>query len=475
MKRPTRWLLLAALSVAGCQVAPPYERPAAPMARDWQLEAPWREATPRDAQLKDDWWRTFDDPVLTWLVEQALARSATLQGAAARVQQARSLVDLNTAGLMPTVQLGGGPSRQRISSDRPLTNYSTTTTSTVQNDLRLGFTVNYELDLFGRVRSLVAGARASLQQTEADYQNTRLLLTTDVAGNYFNLRALDSDIDVLEQGIDLQRRALDLARNRYELGASSGLELAQQEATLASTRTQHALQQRMRRQYETALATLTGTPAPDFSVAPRVQRDAPPMIPIGLPSDLLERRPDIAAAERAMAAANAQIGIARAAFYPSLSLTGALGFESTRLSDLVSASTIFWSLGASVAQRVFDGGRAQAGVDASRAAYDATVASYRQTVLTALQEVENGVTGLSALERAARTARAAVDSSERALTLANDRYAGGLTNYLDVITAQQALLNNQRQAAQILGQRQITSVYLIKALGGGWHAPRNAG
>lgn len=366
------------------------------------------------------------------------------------------------------MQLQGGANRTKISSDRPLTNYASPTTSTTQNDVKLGFAVSYEADLVGRIRNLVAAAQAGAEQSAADFQNARLLLTTDVAGNYFNLRALDSDIDVLQKGVALQRRALELAKNRYDLGAASGLDVAQQQALLDTTVTQLDLQRRLRSNYQNALAALVGAPAPSFSVAADILHAPPPQIPIGLPSDLLERRPDVASAERAMAVANAQIGVARAAFYPSLPLVGSVGYESTALANLISAPSLLWSFGANVAQTVFDSGRARANERYSQAAYDATVASYRQTVLTAMSEVETGVSGLSALERASGSAQAAIQSAQKVLDIANVRYAGGLTNYLDVITAQQGLLNSQRQATQILGQQQITSVYLVKALGGSW-------
>jgi len=258
---------------------------------------------------------------------------------------------------------------------------------------------------------------------------------------------------------------------RHDLGAATGLEVAQQQALLDSTLTQVDVLRKQRSQFEHAIATLAGTPAPLFSLAPELKEARLPQIPLGVPSDVLERRPDVASAERAMAAANAQIGIASAAFYPSITIGQTLGFESRTLSNLFDAPSLLWSFGASVTQPIFNGGRLAANVDVARANYDATVANYRRVVLTAMQEVEDGITGLAALERADAQARISVETARRVLDLATARYEGGATTYLDVITAQQSLLAAERLAAQLGGQRLLTSVFLIKALGGDWQAP----
>ena len=314
-----------------------------------------------------------------------------------------------------------------------------------------------------------------MEQSTAELENVRLLITADLASAYFNLRALDVELDVLSRSIGVQRRALKLVNDRHDLGAASGLDVAQQQALLDSTLTQLDLLRRQRAVFEHALATLTGTAAPAFSLPPELKIPAPPAIPLRVPSDVLERRPDVAAAERAMAAANAQIGIASAAFFPSVTLAGAYGFESRTLSALFDSPSLIWSLGVSLLQPLFDAGRIQANVDFSTAGYAATVANYRRVVLTAMQEVQDGITGLAALESASAQVAKAIASATRALDLATARYEGGIAAYLEVIVAQQALLNNERLSAQLQGQRLLTSVFLVKALGGDWQGGERTG
>jgi len=461
--------IAAALGMlAGCTAGPDYQRPSLQMPAAWQVEAPWREAAPRDDAPKGAWWKPFNDGDLDGLEVRALANSPTLAISASRVEQARASLDAALAARFPQLFVGSRDQRFRITEERPLSNYATPQFSTVQNDFTLAVNASYELDLAGRVRRSIQGARASAEQTAADFENTRLVLTADVATAYFNLRALDIELDVLLRSIALQRRALDLATSRHDLGAASGLDVAQQQALLDSTLTQVDVLHKQRSQFEHALATLIGTPAPSFSVVPEATRAEPPAIPLGVPSDVLERRPDVASAERAMAAANAQIGVAAAALYPSITLAGSAGLENRDLASLFSAPSAVWSIGASITQPLFDAGRLQANVRFARAGYEASVASYRRTVLTAMQEVEDGITGLAALERAHAQAGAAVQSAARVLDMANARYEGGASGYLEVITAQQGLLNNERLRAQLQGQRLLTAVFLVKALGGGW-------
>ncbi|HZW72343.1 MAG TPA: efflux transporter outer membrane subunit, partial [Caldimonas sp.] len=364
--------------------------------------------------------------------------------------------------------------RQRISANRPLSNYGVPNFATVQDDFTPALAVSYEVDLAGRVRRTIEGARASAEQAAADLENTRLLLGTDLATAYFNLRAIDIELDVVARSLDLQGRSLEFVRTRHDLGAASGLDVAQQQALYDSTKTQLDLLRRQRGPFEHAVATLTGTPAPSFALAPDLRELVPPPVPLGVPSDVLERRPDVASAERAMAAANAQIGVAKAAYYPSITITALGGGESRVFGGIFDAPSLVWSLGATLVQPVFQGGRLDANVEFARANYDATVATYRRVVLTAMQEVEDGITGLASLERADAQARVAVETARRVLELANARYEGGATTYLDVITAQQSLLAAERLAAQLSGQRLLTSVFLIKALGGGWEQPVRA-
>jgi len=459
---------LSAAVLAGCAAGPDYRKPDVDMPVTWQLDAPWRQSTPSDTQAKGAWWERFGDAKLNALQEQALDGNQTLAVAAARLTQARATANSVSAGMYPQVSTGVRASRLRIAGNRPLTNYNAPNFATVQNDFALGLNASYEVDLFGRVQRNVEGARASAEQSAADLENTRLLLSADLATNYFNLRELDVELDVLSRSIELQRKALELATSRHDLGATSGLDVAQQQALLDTTLTQVDVLRKARSQYEHAIATLTGTPAPNFSLPPALAPMTPPAVPIGVPSDLLERRPDIASAERAMAASNAQIGVARAAFFPSVILAPSYGVDSRTIETLFNAPSVVWSLGVSLTQTLFDGGRISANVDFAKGGYEASVANYRRVVLTAMQEVEDGITGVSALDRAYAQAQAAIVSARRVLDIANSRYEGGVATYLDVITAQQSLLNSERQAAQLMGQRMLTSVFLIKALGGDW-------
>jgi len=466
--------LAVVVALAGCAAGPDYVRPAVEVPPAWHVEEPWRPATPNDAEPKGPWWQRFGDARLDALQEQALAQSPTLALANARLVQARAVVAAAEAGQWPSASLAARVARQRISANRPLSNYGTPNFATVQDDFTPTIAVSYEADLAGRVRRTIEGARASAEQAAADLENTRLLLGTDLATAYFNLRAIDIELDVVARSLELQGRSLEFVRTRHDLGAASGLDVAQQQALLDTTRTQLELLRRQRGPFEHAVATLTGTPAPSFALAPDLRELLPPLVPLGVPSDALERRPDVASAERAMAAANAQIGVARAAYYPSITITALGGGESRVFGSLFDAPSLVWSLGATLVQPLFAGGRLDANVEFARANHDATVATYRRVVLTAMQEVEDGITGLAALERADAQARAAVETARSVLELADARYQGGATTYLDVITAQQALLAAERLAAQLSGQRLLTSVFLIKALGGDWEQPVRA-
>jgi len=463
------WAML--LPLASCALGPDYRRPAADLPPAWAPAAPWHEAAPSDATLKGNWWEAFQDATLNPLVEQALRSNQDLKVSAARLEQARSQVTVAAADLYPTLDLGASAARARISANRPLSEYSVPNQSTVQNNFVVGPSISYELDLFGRVRREVEGYRAAAEQAAADFENTRLMLTAQLLSDYFTLRELDSEIDVLTRSLELERAALTFITSRHELGYATGLDLAQQQSLVQSSAAQVELLRVERAQNEHAIATLVGTPAPGFSIAPRVAAGNPPDLPVGLPSDLLQRRPDVASAERAMAAANARVGVARAAYFPTLEMMPAvpgLGWQSNAISTLFNAPSELWAVGLSATQTLFDAGRTRANVRIAEQDYTAAVAAYRQTVLRAMEEVENGITGLAALERAQAQAEASVESAQRAYEIANDRYMGGVSVYLDVLTAQQALLSNQRQAVQIHGQQFLVTVYLVKALGGGW-------
>jgi multidrug efflux system outer membrane protein len=470
--------LIALALLAACAVGPDYRRPAAETPPAWAPVEPWHEAVPGDALLKGNWWELFQDSGLNPLVERALAGNQNLKVASARLSQARDQLTIARSAFFPTVELSASAIRSKDSANRPLSAYSVPNQSTVQNDFKFGPSVGYELDLFGRVRREVEGARASAEQAVADFENTRLVLLAALVTDYYALRETDAEIDVVRRSLELQRNALTFVTSRHDLGFATGLDLAQQQALLESSETQLELLQNQRYQFEHALATLVGTPAPSFSL-PAVTAAPPlPALPLGVPSDLLQRRPDVASAERAMAAANARIGVAKAAYFPTIELAPGLGvpgigWESAAVASLFDAPSRLWAIGASASQTVFDAGKTRAEVRFANSDYDAAVAAYRQTVLTAMEEVENGITGLASLERAARQANASVDSAQRAFDIASERYKGGVDTYLDVITAEQILLTNQRQAAQIQGQQFATAVFLVKALGGGWTVASN--
>ncbi len=470
--------IVAAAVAARCTVGPDYRRPPVDTPAAWRLDPAdqyWQPAAPARAPLDPVWWTAFGDAQLDALEADALRNNQNLKAVAARYDQAKATLASVASAQYPAVGLNASGQRFKISADRPQTNYATRSMSTVQNEIQVGAAVSYELDLFGRVRRSVEAAQASSEQARDDFANARLVLSADLASSYFALRELDTEIDVVKRSIDLQQKALDYVSARHDLGAVSGLDLLQQRAQLDATRTQAQLLIQQRAQVETAIATLVGAPAPEFSLPPRVVPINAPTLPTGMPSDLLQRRPDVASAERAMAAANAQIGVARAAYFPRITLSPDLGWDATRFAGLFTVPALLWSVGGSLSQPLFEGGKLKAGVDFAQAGYVAAQASYRQTVLTAFQEVQNAVTGLSVLAQAAQQASAAVDDARKLVSLAQDRYAGGLTPFIDVLTAQQQLLTSERQAVQIQGQRAALVVFLAKALGGGWDGGTESG
>lgn len=478
MKRiPMRVSLATALMLiaftAGCAVGPRYQKPAAtaPAATvpsGWKSQA-WQQTTPQDMTPKGPWWQAFHDPALDGYEQQLLAANQSLLAARDRLEQARSIAKVATAGLFPELSTDPSAVREAVGSNHPLSGAAASSSYT-QNVFTVPFSISYEVDLFGRARKNVEAANATLQSATADLQNAQLVLTAELAADYFTLRELDAELQVVEENVGYERKGLELVNNRHNGGVASGLEVAQQSALLDATLTQLALVKRSRAQYEHAIAVLVGQPAPGFAIASAPLTATPPLIPLGLPSDVLERRPDVSTAERQIAYANAQVGIARAAFYPHIMLGGSGGWQSRDITTLANAPSLFWSLGADALEPIFQGGRNRATLAAARSAYDASVADYRQLVLTAFEQVEDGISNLETLSQAAATQAAAVEDARRELAIANNRYVGGIATYLDVITAQSTLLNNERLATQLLGQRMISSVYLVKALGGGWDA-----
>ncbi|MGC2476167.1 MAG: efflux transporter outer membrane subunit [Candidatus Sulfotelmatobacter sp.] len=471
-------LLISLVLGAGCTVGPRYVRPSAPSpAPDaWKTQPPWQQAAPKDAIPKGAWWQVFQDPTLDAYEQQLLQANQSFIAARDRLNQARSLARVATADFFPQVSADPSGVRERGSGNRPLNGSTRVVTANgtqpvtpyTQSVYTIPFSVNYEADLFGRVRRNVEAANASLQSSAADLGNVQLVLTAELAADYFTLRELDAEYQVVEESATDQRKALDLLNNRHAGGIASGLEVAQQATVLDSTLSQAALVQQSRDQYEHAIAVLVGQSASTFSVPTAPLKTNPPPIPLGVPSDVLERRPDIATYERDMAYANARVGLAYTAFYPHITLSGSGGLESAALGSLFNAPSLFWSVGGDALEPIFQGGRNRANLAAAQATYDEAVANYRQTVLTAFQQVEDGISNLSTLSQALSTQSAAVEDARKALEIANNRYVGGVTNYLDVITAQTTLLSNQRLETQLLGQRLVNTVYLVKALGGGW-------
>jgi NodT family efflux transporter outer membrane factor (OMF) lipoprotein len=462
---------ILAIFISGCVVGPNYHRPDAPSAPAWKAEDPWRPGDPRDQIPKGEWWKVFSDADLDALESQAMGANPTLQAGAARLQQAWATARLTVAGLYPQAGAGASPSRARESGNRPfITESGVGSAPITQSNYQLSFNVAYETDLFGRVRRSIEASNASLQASAADLEGLRLLIASEIAADFFTVREIDAEIGVLDRTVEDLNKGLQLVEARANGGVASGLDVAQEKTLLDSTRTQAILLHQQRVQFEDAIGTLTGQPASNFKLADKPMPPNVPAIPVGLPSDLLERRPDIAEAERGMAGANALIGVAKSAYYPDLSLSGSGGLQSFAISQLATLSSGYWAIGAAVAESVLTGGARKAQVQFAEAGYSGAVANYRGACLTAFQEVEDNLAGLGILDQALNAQRQAVNDARRALEIATNRYVGGLVSYLDVVTAQQTLLSNEQLAAEIEGQRLVTSVLLVKALGGGWDA-----
>jgi outer membrane protein, multidrug efflux system len=463
--------LVVVLCAAGCTVGPKYQRATAPTAAHWDVQDPWRESAPKDALAKGQWWTVFHDDDLNALVQESLQSNQTIKISVARLEQARALAAIQVSTQFPQVGTAPSAQRQRLSGNRPPNSNFNIISPVSQNSYILPFTVSYEVDLFGRRRRSIEAAEASYQANAADLENVRLLITAEVAGDYFTLRQIDTQMKFLSGTVDTLVRGLDLVNSRYKGGVASGLDVAQEETLLHTAQTQLTLQNQQRKQIEDAIAVLIGKSAPDFHLPPHELQDTePPRLNAGLPSDLLERRPDIAEAERQMAVANAQIGIAKAAYYPSLNLFGTGGWQAADIAKLANVQSTFWAVGANIAESIFTGGARRAQVQFSQANYDATVANYRGTVLEAFREVQDSLTGLTVLDQAYQSQQQAVDASRRSLDISTNRYKGGLVSYLDVVAAQQNVLTNEQELAILQGQKLVTSVLLVKALGGGWDA-----
>ena len=466
---PRTALALTLFSLAGCMVGPKYHKPVPPVPASFKEGGRPDSGTPDIAY--SNWWRVFNDPELSRLETEADAANQDVKLAMARVEQADAGAKIARSFLFPTISLGASASRTREAQNRP-NNGNTGGLAATFNDFQLPAFLSYEIDAWGRVRHSIEAANATEQATAADLRFVRLAVEANVAMDYYSLREIDAERQVLDLTVQDMQKAVDLTTNRFRGGLTSELEVKQAQTLLDQTKAQAQALDIQRAQLEHAIAVLEGKAASDFSLPPSPLPNSkdglPPAIPSGLPSELLARRPDIAEVERYVAAANAEIGIAKTAALPHISLTGLAGFESTNLASLFNWQNGIASLGASALMPVFTGGRVRAGVDQAWAVYRQSLAQYQKTVLTAYQEVEDQLAALRILAGEAQSTADAVADAEQAETIALNRYRSGLVSYLDVVYAQTALLANQRTATQIGGQRMVATVVLIKALGGGW-------
>jgi len=464
---------LALLSTA-CALGPNYKRPTAPVPTRFKeaagepapAGAGWKTAEPKDGGDRGRWWEVFGDPALNSLEEEVTVSNQSIAQAEAQFRASRAGVRLARADLFPAAGVGANAGRSS-----GVTNRAAATPNGAPPAIS-SFAVSGDLswvpDLFGRVRRTVEASVASAQASAADLESVRLAMHAELAVDYFALRGLDAEARLLETTVKADELALSITTNRYKQGVVSGVDVAQAETLLETTRAQAIDLQVARAQVEHAIAVLVGRPPGDFSLPPEAVAVKPPPIPIVVASELLERRPDLAVAERRVAAANAGIGVAKAAFFPTLALSASGGFQGSALSGLFSLPNRFWSLGAGLAETLFEGGQRRAASAQAVAAYDATVAAYRESVLGAFQEVEDGLAALRILAQEADQQARAVAAAEHLLALSKNRYQAGITTYLEVVTAQSAALANERAAVQLLTRRMTASVGLLGALGGGW-------
>ena len=457
--------LVAALVLAGCSTTPaftPTAAPAAPAAFK-ELDGRWAAVPPSEAQPRGAWWKAFADPVLDDLVARAERNNTSIQQAAARLAQARALVRGANADRWPQIGVGAGAARATASPA-----FGTTAPATV---LSAGVTASYEPDLFGRVAKTVDAAALDAQSREALVQSTRLVVQSDVAQTYFVLRALDAERALVRQTVGAYRDTLHLTERRYQAGDVAELDLARVQTEVSSTESQALALDRRRAELEHALAVLLGEVPSGYTLAEADWNGTPPQVPPGVPSTVLARRPDVAAAQRAMAAAQARVGVAQTAWFPDVSLTASGGFASTDLGDLFKWSARAWGIGALLSLPVFDGGRREANVQGANAQWDAAASSYREQVLVAFQEVEDQLSALRLLADEPGAQTQAVDSASRATVLSTARYRNGYVSQLELLDARRSELANRRLALQVRAAQYQATVGLIRALGGGWSGP----
>jgi multidrug efflux system outer membrane protein len=461
--------LLCALILGSCAVGPDYKKPSpGPLPAKWKAGSPWKEGQPRDAEIKQNFWEVFNDPVLTGLELEATTNSPDLRAAFERVEQSRAIARISRADLMPAVSFDPYGNRTRYSPSRsvqpgaPVLGYT-------GNDFVLPLDLSYEVDLWGRVRRSFRAAREQAQASAATYQNVLLSLHADVAQTYFMIRSIDLDRHVVGETIVLRQKNLALVNSLHAGGADSEVDVAEAETELASAQADYVGLDLTRAQLENALAVLCGQTSSSFSLAETDRLYQPPSIPIGLPAELLERRPDVAEAERTMAAASEGIGIAKAAYFPAIQLTGTAGTESVDLQNVFNWENRIWSIGPNISLPVFEGGRIRADVQRAQAAYRESVALYRSQILVAFHEVEDGLVGLRLLGEQFEAQMRAVEGAKKGAALSRARYKEGLASYFEVVVADRTMLENQIIAYQLNGQRIVTTVLLIKAMGGGWN------
>ncbi len=458
-----------ACALAACSTMPAYRQPDVDVPAHYvNAAAPasgWSVATPADALARGPWWNVFGDPELDRLEARVDVSNQTVKKAVSQLEQARAMVKYERSGFFPTLSAGTDVQRARLYSEHVVGH---STAGKTLPDYSAGAAVSWEPDLFGRVKDAVAGASDTAQASQADLESVRLAMTSEVAIDYFDLRALDIQKKLLDDTVTAYTAALRIVEQQLKDGAVDASAVAAARTQLESTRAQDTDIDVQRSQCEHAIATLIGVPASSFSLPPSLAPVNVPDIPAGVPSQLLERRPDIAAAERRVAAANAQIGEAHAAYYPNLVLSATAGLESTYYAPWLTAGSLFWSLGAQLAGTIFDGGRRDAALQSATAQYRGTVADYRQTVLVAFQQVEDNLSALHTLANEAQTQRLATQSAQLSLKLTMNRFRAGAVSYLDVVTAQTIALTSERTEDQIQARRVDAAVLLVKALGGGW-------
>jgi NodT family efflux transporter outer membrane factor (OMF) lipoprotein len=459
-------LLLAVFQFTGCVVGPKYHPPVAQAPPAYKELGNWKPAQPNDQKLGGEWWKIFQDPQLDALELQVNVSNQNLKAAAAQFQQARAVLRYNRADYYPTVTAAPSATRTRVSSHRPPPN--AIFNGITETDFVLPFDFSYQADVWGRVRRTVESFREQAQASAADLATVNLSMHADLALDYFQARSFDAQEKLLNSTVKQYEQALELTESRFHGGIASEVEVRQAKTILQTTRAQAIDVRVARAQFEHAVAILIGKPPAEFSLPPLPLTTPPPRIPVSVPSELLERRPDIAATERLVASANARIGVAKSAYYPVISLGASGGFESSVITTLLQGPSGLWSAGISAVGTVFDVGRRRALNDQARAAYDFQVATYRQTVLTGFQQVEDNLAAARILENEAKVQDEAVVEAQASLDLSITRYKGGVTSYLEVITAQNAALTAEVTSVNILGRRMSSTVLLIQALGGGW-------